>query len=97
MARDAGLEPAVIDTVKNRKSPAGLSEKDQLVIRFGHELFADHRVSAETFSQAQKVLGTRGVTDLAGLMAFDEFLYLSSNATFDIQMPAGQKPLLPVP
>ena len=95
MAREAGLEPAVIDSVKYRKDPSGVTEKDALVIRFGHELFADHHVSAETFTRAQKVLGTRGVTDLAGLMAFYEFLYLSSNATFDIQMPAGQKPLLP--
>ena len=94
MARDAGLEPALIDTVKYRKDPSGLAEKDALVIRFGHELFAGH-VSAETFTHAQQVFGTRGVTDLAGLMAFYEFLYLSSNATFDIQVPAGQKPLLP--
>ena len=95
MARDAGLEPALIDAVKYRKDPSGLSEKDALVIRFGHELFAEHHVSAATFTHAQQVFGTRGVTDLAGLMAFYEFLYLSSNATFDIQMPAGQKPLLP--
>ena len=95
MAREAGLEPAVIDSVKFRKDPSGLTEKDALVIRFGHELFAEHHVSAETFTHAQRVFGTRGVTDLAGLMAFYEFLYLSSNATFDIQMPAGQTPLLP--
>jgi len=52
-------------------------------------------VSSATFAQAQKLFGTAGATDFAGLMAFYEFLYLSSNATFDIQMPAGQKPLLP--
>jgi 4-carboxymuconolactone decarboxylase len=95
-AHDAGLEPAVIDIIKYRKDPSGLTEKDALVIRFGHELFADHHVSAETFTRVQKAFGTRGVTDLAGLMAFYEFLYLSSNVTFDIQMPAGQKPLLPI-
>ncbi|OFW00741.1 MAG: hypothetical protein A3I61_19475 [Acidobacteria bacterium RIFCSPLOWO2_02_FULL_68_18] len=97
VALKAGLEPAIIDIVKNRKSPAGLGEKDALVIRFGHELVGDRRVSAGTFTQALDVFGTRNVTDLAGLMAFYEFLYLSSNATFDIQMPPGQKPLLPLP
>jgi hypothetical protein len=30
-------------------------------------------------------------------MAFYDFLFLSSNATFDIQMPPGQAPLLPLP
>jgi 4-carboxymuconolactone decarboxylase len=96
MAREAGLEPTVIDTVKYRKALSALAEKDALIIRFGHELFADHHLSAETFVHAQRLFGTRGVTDLAGLMAFYEFLYLSSNATFDIQMPAGQRPLLPI-
>jgi 4-carboxymuconolactone decarboxylase len=97
VALEAGLEPAIIDIVKYRKSPAGLGERDALVIRFGRELLGDRRVSAETFTHALNVFGTRNVTDLAGLMAFYEFLYLSSNATFDIQMPPGQKPLLPLP
>ncbi|MBI2186883.1 MAG: hypothetical protein HYU37_07125 [Acidobacteria bacterium] len=97
VALEAGLEPGVIDIVKYRRSPGGLSEKDALVIRFGHELVADRRLSAETFTHALNVFGIRNVTDLAGLMAFYEFLYLSSNATFDIQTPPGQKPLLPVP
>ena len=44
-----------------------------------------------------KLFGTAGATDLAGLMAFYEFLYLSSNATFDIQLAPDEKPLLPMP
>jgi len=96
VALEAGVEPALVDVIKHRKDLDGLSEKDAIVVRFGRELFRDRRVSAETFSQAMTLLGVRGVTDLAGLMAFYEFLYLSSNATFDIQMPPGQMPLLPI-
>ncbi len=96
VARTAGVAPAVIDAIKFRRSLDGVDEKEALIVRFGRELFRDRRISPETFSHAMKLFGTSGVTDLAGLMAFYEFLYLSSNATFDIQMPPGQQPLLPI-
>ncbi|MBI4887905.1 MAG: hypothetical protein HY824_12490 [Acidobacteria bacterium] len=96
-ALKVGLEQNVIDVVKYRRSVDGLGEKEATIIRFGRELFGSRRVSAETFAQAARVFGTPGVTDLAGLMAFYEFLFLSSNATFDIQMPPGEQPLLPIP
>lgn len=96
-ALQVGLEPEIIDVVKYRKSLEGLGEKEALIIRFGRELFGNRRVSSETFARAIEVFGTPAVTDLAALMAFYEFLFLSSNATFDIQMPPGQQPLLPIP
>ncbi len=96
MARAAGVEPGLLDVIKYRKSLDGLDAKDAVVVRFGRELFRDRRMTAETFAQAEQLLGLRGVTDLAGLMAFYEFLFYSSNATFDIQLPEGQLPLLPI-
>jgi len=96
-ALKAGLEANIIDVVKHRKSLEGLGEKDALVIRFSRELLGDRKITAETFARALNAFGAVGVTDLAGLMAFYDFLFLSSNATFDIQMPQGQAPLLPLP
>ena len=90
-------EKKIIDIVKFRRSTAALDEKDALVIRFGHELIGQKRLTSETFALALKMFGKEGVTDLAGLMAFYNFLYTVSNVTFDIQMPAGQEPLLPIP
>ena len=96
-ALKVGLEQQVIDVVKYRKGLDGLGEKEAAIIAFGRELFRDRRVSAPTFTKAQQLFGTAGVTDLAGLMAFYEFLYLSSNAAFDLQMGPDEKPLLPLP
>ena len=96
MALRGGVEQPVIDVIKYRKGLDSLNEKDAFIVKFGRELLHDKRVSAETFSQGAKLYGVKSVTDLAGLMAFYEFLYLSSNATFDIQMPAGQPGLLPM-
>ncbi|OFW00742.1 MAG: hypothetical protein A3I61_19480 [Acidobacteria bacterium RIFCSPLOWO2_02_FULL_68_18] len=96
-ARRVGLEPDIIDAVKYRRSVDALGEKEATIVRFGRELFGSRRVSAATFARAQQLFGTAGVTDLAGLMAFYEFLFLSSNAAFDIQLPPGTTPLLPIP
>ena len=96
-ALKVGLEQEVIDVVKYRKTVDGLGEKEAAIVAFGRELFRDRRVSTPTFAKAQQLFGTAGVTDLAGLMAFYEFLYLSSNAAFDLQMAPDEKPLLPLP
>jgi len=94
-ALKVGLEQEIIDVVKYRRDPDGLGEKENLIIRFGRELIGDERVSPETFTQVLNVFGRRGVTDLAALMALYEFLMLSSNATFDLQMSPDSRPLLP--
>ena len=94
-ALKAGVEPAIIDMVKYRRKVTGLGEKETLIIVFGRELLGDRKVTSATFAHAVKVFGEDGVTDLAGLMAFYQFLYTSSVVTFDIQLPAGSQPLLP--
>jgi 4-carboxymuconolactone decarboxylase len=96
MALRGGVQQPVIDVIKHRRSLDSLDEKDAFIVKFGRELLHDHHVTADTFARGQKLFGTKGVTDLAGLMAFYEFLYLSSNAMFDIQMPPGQQGLLPM-
>ena len=96
-ARKDGLDPAVIDVVRNRKAVTGLGEKEATLIEFGRELFGKHNVSAETYARAVKVFGQRDLSDfVVGLMARH-----ASDAgmltAFDQHLPAGQKPLLPMP
>ena len=96
-ARKDGLDPAVIDVVRNRKAVTGLGEKEATLIEFGRELFGKHHVSAETYARAVKVFGQRDLSDfVVGLMARH-----ASDAgmltAFDQHLPDGQKPLLPMP
>ena len=96
-ARKDGLDPAVIDVVRNRKAVTVLSEKEATLIEFGRELFGKHNVSAETYARAVKVFGQRDLSDfVVGLMArhASDAGMLSA---FDQHLPAGQKPLLPIP
>jgi 4-carboxymuconolactone decarboxylase len=93
--RQAGVEPALIDIIKYRSPTTGLSEREAVIIRFGRELFGQKKVSSSTFAEALRLFGRRGIVDLTSLMAF----YSATSAlltAFDMQLPEGQKPQLPV-
>jgi hypothetical protein len=87
-----GLEPSIIDVVRNRKPTAGLAEKDASLIEFGHELFTKHVVAAATYARVVKIFGERDLVDLVTVMGqhAGEATLL---AAFDQHLPAGQAPL----
>ena len=95
-ARNDGLEPMIVDLVRDRKPLTGVGEKESAIIEFGRELFGKHFVTAETYARMLKIFGETDLVDLVDLMAQH-----STEATvltaFDQHLPAGQKPLLPIP
>src|SRR6476661_1245586 len=91
-----GVEPAVIDAIKYRKSTAGLDETDATVIELGRQIFRDHKVTPETFAKAKALFGPAKLVELVMLMGN----YAGTAAlltAFDMQLHAGKKPLLPIP
>jgi 4-carboxymuconolactone decarboxylase len=91
-----GLEPDIIDLIRYRKPVTGLPEKEAVLIEFGRELFGQHNVGAQTYARALKAFGERDLVDFVELMARH-----AADATlltaFDQHLPAGVKPLLPIP
>jgi 4-carboxymuconolactone decarboxylase len=91
-----GLDPVVIDAVRNRKALAGLDAKQAMVIELGRELFGKHSLSSATYARALKTFGTADLVDIVSLMAT-----YASTATrltaVNQQMPAGWKQFLPLP
>jgi 4-carboxymuconolactone decarboxylase len=75
---------------------AALAEKDACAIQFGRELFSKHNISSETYQRAVKLFGERDLVDLVDVMG-QHAREATLLAAFDQQLPAGQKPLLPVP
>ncbi len=95
-ALQQGLEPEIIDIVRYRKPLTGLDEREAVIIQAGRELIGMHRVSPETYAHAVKLFGVRDALDLAYLM--EEYAETCGILTvFNQQLPAGQKPLLPIP
>ncbi len=91
-----GVEPAIIDAIKHRKSTAGLAEDAAIIIALGREMFRDHKVTPETFAKAKAQFGPHMLVDLVLLMGN----YAGTAAllcAFDMQLHAGKEPLLPIP
>ena len=91
-----GLEPAVIDVARRRRPATGLGDKERALADFARELFGTHTVGAQTYARALKIFGETNLVDLIDVMAQhagDEVIL----AAFDQHLPAGQKPLLPIP
>ena len=96
-ALENGLDPAVIDVVRNQAPVTGLGDAEAALIAFGRELFGPHSVSTETYASAlETVGGTTNLVDLVDLMALhvsDATLLIA----FDQHLPADRAPLLTMP
>lgn len=92
----AGLQPEVIDVVRNRKSAEGLAEKDMVIVQLGREVILRHRVSAELAAHAMKLFGKHQFVEYVSLMGDYAATTVLLN-TFDQHVRPADKPLLPIP
>ena len=91
-----GVPAAVVDVIKHRKSTQGLDETYAAIIELGRQTFGDHKVTSECFARVKKLFPPTKLVELVMLMGN----YAATAAlltAFDMQLPEGQKPLLPVP
>lgn len=91
-----GVSPATIDVVKHRKGLKSVADADAVVIQLGREIYRNKRVSAATYARAVKQFGPERLINLVALMG-NYAGTAALLATFDMQLPPGQKPLLPMP
>ncbi len=91
-----GVPAEVVDVIKHRKSTQGLDETYAAIIELGRQTFGDHKVTSECFARVKKLFAPTKLVELVMLMGN----YAATAAlltAFDMQLPEGQKPLLPVP
>jgi 4-carboxymuconolactone decarboxylase len=65
LAARAGVSAESIEAIRTGQAPAGLTEQEQVIARFVHQLLRHKEVSDEMFAAAHQLVGTRGVVDLA--------------------------------
>ena len=95
-ALKVGVPQQTIDAITHRRAITGLDERDAAVIALGRQIWRDHRVDSATFANAKALFGPHQLVDLVLLMGN----YAGTAAlltAFDMQLPAGKKPLLPTP
>ena len=87
-----GVDPKVIDTVRNKGELTGLNEQDAAVIRLGRQLYTDRKIDSPTFAKAVQLFGQRGTMDIVAIMntyAVSGFYAIA----VDEQPAAGKPPL----
>jgi 4-carboxymuconolactone decarboxylase len=91
-----GVPADVVDVIKRRLSTQGLDETYAAIIELGRQTFGDHKVTSECFARVKKLFPPTKLVELVMLMGN----YAATAAlltAFDMQLPEGQKPLLPIP
>jgi 4-carboxymuconolactone decarboxylase len=89
-----GVPPQVIDAIKHRRGTQGLEERYAAIIEFGRQIFGDHKLSSAAFARMKALYEPTKLVELVMLMGN----YAATAAlltAFDMQLPEGQKPLLP--
>ena len=91
-----GLEPGLIDVIRNHKSLTGVGEKEAAVVQMYREIVGKHKLSSETYARALKLLGESNLVDIVSLVA--QYAGTATRLTaFNQQMPPQMKQLLPLP
>lgn len=68
-ALNEGVPQEVIDTIAYNRPADGLAPEYSLVIRYGREIFRDHRLSPETWAEAVSLFGQQGALEIGAIMA----------------------------
>ncbi len=91
-AAGRGLEPKVIDVIRDRAPTTGLNEQYASLIELAREAHTKHNVSAQTYARALKAFGEKDLVALVQVMGQHaaEAVVLTA---FDQQLPPGQAPL----
>ncbi|HTR35488.1 MAG TPA: carboxymuconolactone decarboxylase family protein [Bryobacteraceae bacterium] len=93
-ARNAGVDQSIIDVVKYGKDETGLSDKDTLIIRFGRQLFREHKLDSALFAKAVDLFGRQGTVEMATVMGDYAMAAIMLTAA-DQHLPADRKSTLP--
>ena len=89
LAREAGLDEAVIEAIRGRKRPAAMAADEAAVYGLATELYATRRVSDGTYAQAVAELGEQGVVEVLGIMGYYCLVSMVLNVS-GVELPEGE-------
>ena len=79
IAREAGLDDAIIEALRNNEEPAFNSLPESLIYRIGHELYETRRVSQATYDEAAECFGEGALVELIGIFGYYAFVAMTLN------------------
>lgn len=88
LAREAGLDEAIIEAVRTGARPPFTRESERVVYDLVTEYFANNRVSDATYQRAIQQFGERGVVELVGVVGYYGLVSMTLNV-FEVELPEG--------
>ncbi|WP_315832261.1 carboxymuconolactone decarboxylase family protein [Bradyrhizobium prioriisuperbiae] len=92
-ALKAGLDPAVVDAIAQRRRPVFSITAQQAVYDYATTLHDNHVISDTIHATAIRELGEAGVVELVGLLGYYTLVSMTLNA-FEIGLPPDEAPEL---
>ena len=95
IAITVGIKPDVIDAIADGRTPAGLSEDEQIVYDFSMEINNNKGISDATYNRAKARFGDTGIIDMLGINGYYNFLAIIMNGVRTENPDAKVEPLKP--
>lgn len=95
-AADAGLEPAVIDAIRDGIPPRFTQPDDALIYDYARLLLRDGTVPAALHARVTERFGVKGVVELTALVGYYSMVAMTLNA-HEIPLPDDARPPLAAP
>ena len=86
----AGLDETAVERIRVSAEPELTKNDEKAVYDFARELLTTRRVSDQTYTFAEKILGARGLVDLVGVLGYYGLISMTINA-FEVPVPPGDK------
>lgn len=94
-ALKGGLDPALIDALRERKKPRDMKADEAAVYGFATELLETKFVSDAAYKAVTGLFGEKGALDLTALVGHYTMVSMTVNA-FEVSVPPGVKPPFPM-
>ena len=89
LALKAGLDPAIIEDIRNRRSPRFDDPKARMIHDVSKSLHEGHGVARPLYDEEVKLLGERGLVEIIGLCGYYTMVSMTLN-TFEFDLPDGE-------
>jgi 4-carboxymuconolactone decarboxylase len=88
-ALKAGISEAVLDAIRDRRTPSFEKEDERVVYDVSRALHETHRIGDALYAEALRVLGQKRLIDLVGVLGYYTLISMTINA-FDVPLEGNQ-------
>jgi 4-carboxymuconolactone decarboxylase len=89
LALKGGLDPKIIDDIRDRRTPQFDDPKAKLVYDVAKSLHEGHGIAKGLYDEAVKMVGERGIVEIIGLCGYYTMVSMTLNS-FEFGLPDGE-------